>query len=216
MPPALPRALRSWLSGRPTAPPLRRGPRIWISPASSRSWRASSKPPSRSPCTRSPASRSRHSCSTYSPGRTARRWWTSLRGEGSRSAPGAQHEESHAEPHKGGGDDPRALGRDRPEAPADAACGVVDLEGILGHQSDGAGDPARAFLFALDGVVVVGQLWSGHPRIMGRSGKGTGNHPDRAAPARRQIGRVLDVAKAKPHGPGRTYSGVVIRTVGRL
>src|ERR1022692_3455032 len=215
MPPVLPRALRSSPSGTPTAPPWRRGPRIWISPASSRSWRASSKPPSRSPCTRSPASRSRHSCWTSSPARTARRWWTWLRGEGSRSAPAAQHEENHAEPHKGGGDDPRALGRDRPEAPADAGRGVVDLERILGHQSDGAGDPARAFLFAVDGVVVVGQLWSGHPRIMGCFGKVIGNRSGRAATARRQIGRALDVAEAKPYGPGRTYSDVVIRTAGR-
>jgi hypothetical protein len=45
---------------------------------------------------------------------------------------------------------------------------VVDLERILGHQSDGAGDPARAFLLTLDAVVVASRLWSGHPRIMGR------------------------------------------------
>ena len=45
---------------------------------------------------------------------------------------------------------------------------VVDLERILGHQSDGAGDAARAFLLTLDGVVVASRFWSGHPRIMGR------------------------------------------------
>jgi len=70
--PASPPARRSSPSGGPTARRSRRGRKTWISLASSRSWRGSWRPPSRSPCTRSRVSRSRRSCSTSSPGRTAR------------------------------------------------------------------------------------------------------------------------------------------------
>ncbi len=43
--------------------------------------------------------------------------------------------------------------------------------------SDGAGDPARAFLLILDGVAVAGRLWSGHSRIMGCFGTPAGGTP---------------------------------------
>ena len=86
-----------------------------------------------------------------------------------KSAPAAEHQESHADPQQRGGDDPRALGGDRGEALTDPGVPVVDLERILGHQSDGAGDPARALLHIFERIIVADRLWSGHPRIMGRS-----------------------------------------------
>jgi len=42
---------------------------------------------------------------------------------------------------------------------ADVAISVlVDLEGILGHQADGAGDAARALLLFVDDRVLAGRL----------------------------------------------------------
>jgi len=35
---------------------------------------------------------------------------------------------------------------------------LVDLEGILGHQADGAGNAARALLLVIDDRVVAGRL----------------------------------------------------------
>ena len=92
---------------------------------------------------------------------------------------------------------------------------VVDLERILGHQSDGAGDAARAFLITLDGVVVASRLWSGHPRIMGRFTMLTGDPShrwNRALDAtwgrdRERFGRTDDTK--------RTYSVAVIETAPR-
>jgi hypothetical protein len=66
----------------------------------------------------------------------------------------------------------------------------VDLEWILGHQPDGAGDATRAFLLTLDGIVVVGQVWSGHLRIMGRCMRATGA-ARRTARASRRRARIL-------------------------
>jgi len=58
----------------------------------------------------------------------------------------------------------------------DAGIGVTpDLEGVLGHKANGAGDPARAFVLAFDGVVMANRLWSGHSRIMGRFERATGS-----------------------------------------
>ena len=90
----------------------------------------------------------------------------------------AEHQESHADPHQRDGDDPRASGRDRGETLTDARSVVTDLEWILGHQADGAGDATRALLSTIDGVVVASRCWSGHPRIMGRFERATGRSRD--------------------------------------
>jgi hypothetical protein len=76
---------------------------------------------------------------------------------------------------------------------------VVDLERILGHQSDGAGDPARAFLLTLDAVVVASRLWSGHPRIMGRFTMLTGDPSHPVEPStRRDLGPGPGEIRANP------------------
>jgi TusA-related sulfurtransferase len=86
----------------------------------------------------------------------------------------AERQESHADPHQRDGDEPWAPGRDRRETLTDAGSLVIDLEGVLGHQADGARDATWTFLRTIDRVVVESRLWSGHPRIMGRFGKATG------------------------------------------
>ena len=104
-------------------------------------------------------------------------------GRASRSVPVAEHQESHADPHQHDGDDPRALGGDRGEALTDPGVRVVvELERILGHQSDGAGDPTRALLLTVDGVVVASRLleWaSAHygPVREGHRMRGSPGHP---------------------------------------
>src|ERR1700676_1723839 len=198
------RGLPSWRSGRPTGRPWSDGARTSISPGSSKSLLAFSRPRRRSRSTRSPDWRSRRSSSTSLPGRTVRRWWCSTAEPGSRSAP-AKDEESHADPQQGGGDDPGLLGRDRLEALTQPGLRVlVNLERVIGHQPDGPGHPAWALVLDLSGIEPI-RLWYGHPRIMGRSAQGHGASvrcmPDASAENPTYSDAVIDDAGMRSGGP---------------